>query len=151
MSQEFAVHHLAREAEDPGEADVQVGQDAGLAAGDHVVAQAGEIAGAGAADVEPGRGAGAACQPVRVDAQRGSARVDVGMEVDHSGHHDRTRQVAGDHRIRIERRAHGSDLAVVEGDVGDAVEIAAGIDHPRPAQQEVVAQRSPPRSLADPR
>ena len=53
----FADHDPPRKGEDAGEGDVQIGEDARLAPLDHMLAEAEEIAGPGAAGVDHGRDA----------------------------------------------------------------------------------------------
>ena len=125
---------------------MQVGQDARLAAGDDMVAQPREIAGAGAADVQPGRGPGAPRQLVGIDAQRRAARIDVGMEVDHAGHHDHARQVSLDRGIAVQLWPDRSDAAVGESHIGHGVDALAWIDQPCAAQQEIIAHDQRPPS-----
>ena len=137
----FAHHDVVREGVDAGEGDVQVGEDLGLAALDDVLAEALEVAGPGRADVEPGRRPGAARQLVGVDAQRGAAPIDVGMEVDHARHDDSATDLALDlGRARLRVGAQGRDLAVLEGDVQHLVGARARIDDP-PATQNNIEHR----------
>jgi hypothetical protein len=55
---------------------------------DHVLAEAREIAGPGAAGVDRGRDAGQAAELFRVDAERRAAPIDMGMQVDEAGGDD---------------------------------------------------------------
>ena len=90
----LAHHDAVGEAVDAGVRHVQVGEDAHLARLDHVLAEAGEVAGPGAAGVDRGGDAGGAAELLRVDAERGAAPVDVGVQVDQAGRDDRSRHVA---------------------------------------------------------
>ncbi len=62
--------------------DVQVGEDADLARLDHMLAEAREIAGPGAAGIDGGRDAGGAAEFLGVDAERGTNPVNMGVQVD---------------------------------------------------------------------
>ena len=88
----LAHHHGLGERVDAGERDVQVGEDAHRAGLDHVLAEAGEIAGPGAAGVDRSGDAAGAAEFLRVDAERGAAPIDMGVQVDQAGRDD----VAGD-------------------------------------------------------
>ena len=130
----FADHHLAREAVDAGEADVQVGQDAGLAALDDVVAEALEIAGTGAADVQPGGrpGSGGPAGRRRRPSEA-PPQIDVGVEVDHARHDDGAGGRA-DGGSAFEPGPDRGHLAARERHVGHGIDALAGIDHAAPAQ-----------------
>ena len=67
---------------DAGVRDVQIGEDAHLARLDHVLAEAREIARAGAAGVDRRGDAGGAAELLGVDAERGAAPIDMGVQVD---------------------------------------------------------------------
>ena len=67
-------HDPVREAEDAGVRDVQICEDTNLARLDHVLAEAREIAGAGAAGIDRGSDAGGATKLLGVDAERGAAQ-----------------------------------------------------------------------------
>ena len=77
-----------REGEDPGERDVEVGQDADRGALDDVRAEAVEVAGPGAAGIDQRGGARALRDRHRLHAEAGAAPVDVGVEVDQPRHHE---------------------------------------------------------------
>ena len=90
----LADHHVLGEGEDAGKRDVDVGQDARPGRLDHVLAEAGEIACAGAAGVDEGRRAAAPRDRLGVDAQRGAAPVDVRVQVDQPRRDDPSADVA---------------------------------------------------------
>ncbi len=77
-------HHARREGVDAGKGDMQIGKDAHLAALDHMLAEPRKVAGAGAAGIDCGRDAGAAAEILGVDAERGAAPVDMGVQIDQS-------------------------------------------------------------------
>ena len=119
----FADHHVAREAVDAGERDVEIGEDPAARALDDVVAEAREVAGPGAAGVDEGGGAAAPGQRVGVDAQRGAAPVDVGVQVDQPRHDEPAAGVDDvpgvvDRQVRLDRR----HATVAEADVELPVE-----------------------------
>ena len=106
---------------------------------DHVLAEAGEVAGAGAAGVDRGGDAGGAAELLRVDAERGAAPVDVGVQVDEAGRDDEAGHVADvGAGAAFEAWADAGDLAAGKGDVGDGIELLRGVDHPAAAQDEIV-------------
>ncbi|MGF6425162.1 hypothetical protein ABIE91_000382 [Bradyrhizobium elkanii] len=78
----LADHHAIREAEDAGVRNVQIGEDADLARLDHMLAEAGKVARAGAAGVDRGGDAGVAAKFLGVDAERGAAPIDMRVQVD---------------------------------------------------------------------
>ena len=123
----------------PAMRDVQVGEDAHLARLDHVLAEAGEVAGAGAAGVDRGGDAGGAAELLRVDAERGAAPVDMRVQVDEARRDDLARDVA--HvglGIALEIGRDLGDLAAREGHVHHPVDALRGVDHAAAAQDEVV-------------
>ena len=128
QAQLLALAHQdpVREGEDAGVRDVQVGQDAHRAALDHVLAEAGEVAGAGAAGID-GRGhARGAAELLRIDAERGAAPVDVGVQVDQARRDDAPRHVADvGGGAGLELRADARDLARREGHVRNGIEASA--------------------------
>ena len=135
----FSHHDPLREGVDPGEGDVQVGQDAHRAPLDHVLAEAGEIAGPSAAGVDAGRDRAAAGEVLGVDAERRASPIDVGVQIDEAGRDDEARHVAHLGALGFEALAHCGDLAAGEGDVGHAVEILRGVDHATVAKDEIEA------------
>ena len=83
---------------------------------DDVLAETGPIAGPGTAGVDRGGHARGAAELVGIDAERGAAPVDVGVQVDQAGRDD----IAGDvahFRGALQILAEAGDLAVGEGDV----------------------------------
>ena len=119
----FADHDPPREGEDAGKGDVEIGEDARFAPLDHVLAEAEEVAGPGAAGIDRGGHAARPGEVVGIDAERGSAPIDVGMEVDEAGHHDLAGNVAHVVRGGISLRTHACHLAAGEGNVGDRVDV----------------------------
>ena len=144
----LAHHDAVGEAEDAGVRHVQVGQDAHLGRLDHVLAETGEVAGARAAGVDRGRDAGGAAELLRVDAERGAAPVDVGVQVDQAGRDDRSRHVAHHSPgAALQLGADLGDLAAREGHVAHGIELLRGIDHASSPQDEIVGHGSPRCSL----
>ena len=132
----LAHHHRLGEGEDAGEGNVEVGQDADGRGFDHVLAEAVEVARPGAAGVD-GRGdAAGAGQQLRLDAERGAAPIDVGVQVDQAGRDDLaanvTRVGAGE---AVTDRRH---LAAGEGDVGHLVDALRGVDDPAALENQIV-------------
>ena len=84
----LADHDPMREAVDAGVGDVQIGQNADLARLDDVLAEAREITRAGAAGVDRRGDAGGAAELLGVDAERGAAPIDVGVQIDQTGGDD---------------------------------------------------------------
>ncbi len=102
---------------------MEIGQNPRLARFDHMLAETGKIAGASAAGIDKGRHPARAGNGAGVDSKRGSAPVDVGVEVDEARRDDSAGNVAHD-RAAVGREvvADGGDAAPCEGDVGDTVE-----------------------------
>src|SRR5579862_6564180 len=75
----FTDHDAVGEAEDAGMRDMQIGKDAHLAWLDHMLAEAREVARAGAAGVDRRGDAGRAAELLGIDAKRGAAPIDMGM------------------------------------------------------------------------
>ncbi len=86
----LADHDPMRETVDAGMGDVQIGQNANLARLDDVLAEAREIARAGAAGVDRRGDAGGAAELLGIDAERGSAPINVGVQIDQTGGDDVT-------------------------------------------------------------
>src|SRR5207237_3591 len=84
----FAHRDRLREAEDAGERDVHIGQDAHFRALHDVAAKTEEIAGAGTARIDEGGGPALGGEPVRIDAERSAAPVDMTVQVDEPGRDD---------------------------------------------------------------
>jgi hypothetical protein len=108
---------------------MQVGEDAHLRGLDHVLAEAGEVAGTGAAGIDGSGDARGAAELLRVDAERGAAPVDVGVQVDQAGRDDKARDVANVGGA-VEIGADAGNLARGEGDVRYGIEPLGGIDDP---------------------
>ncbi len=135
----FADHDILAEAEDAGEGDVEIGQDAGAGALDDMPAKAQEVAGPGAASVDEGGGAAPGRQAIGIDAQRGAAPIDMAVQVDQAG---RDHAIGGvDQLAGIVARQAGSQLrhlAVGEGDIGRSIDALAGIKHPAAMNHQIV-------------
>ena len=132
-------HDAVGEGVDAGMRHVQVGQDAHLARLDHMLAEAGEIAGTGAARIDCSRHARGAAELLCIDPERGGAPVDVGVQVDQAGrydHPDTSRTWSrGRPPARAERCGH---LAACESHIGNGIELLRRVDHP-PAAKKAVA------------
>ena len=138
----LAHHHAVREAEDAGVRHVQVGQDAHLRRLDHVLAETGEVTWPRAAGVDRCRHAGGAAELLRVDAERGAAPVDVGVQVDEARGDDKAGYIADvGFGVGAQRGPDARDLAAGESDVGHRVELLRRIDHAAAAQDEIIGHR----------
>ncbi|GMO90059.1 hypothetical protein BwSH17_77590 [Bradyrhizobium ottawaense] len=138
----LADHDPVREAEDAGMRHVQISKDADLARLDHMLAEAGEIAGSGAASVDRRGDAGEAAELLGIDAERGAAPIDMGVEIDQPRRHDELRDVAHlGARVGLEGAADRRHLAAGKGDIGHGIELLGGVDHPPPAQDQVERHR----------
>ncbi len=127
------------EGEDAGERDVEIGQDADRRALDDVGAEAMEVAGSGAAGIDQGSGARAPGHRLRLHAEAGAAPVNMGVQVDQTGHHELARgrdDLA--RRGSIDLGLDGRDPAILERDVGAPIPSLRGIDHPPAPDYEVV-------------
>ena len=134
----LADHDPMREAEDAGVRDMQIGENADLARLDHVLAEAREIARAGAAGVDRRGDAGGAAELLGVDAERGAAPIDVGVQIDQARRDDVTRHVAHvGSRIDLELVSDLGHLAGGEGDIRHGVELLGGVNHPAAAQDQI--------------
>ena len=119
---------------------MQISQDAHLAALDHMLAESGKVAGTGAAGIDGGGDARPAAEIFRVDAERGPAPIDVGVQIDQSRGDDAAGYVVDvGLGVGAQSRADARHLAVREGDVGHDVEFLGGIDDAATAQDEIVA------------
>jgi hypothetical protein len=138
----FADHHARGEREDARKRDVQVSEDAHLAALDHMLAKSREVAGAGASGIDGGRDARAAAEILSVDAERGPAPIDIGVQIDQPGGDNAAGDIADvGLRLRAQPRSDAGDLAIGEGDVHYGIELLRGIDHTAAAQDEIEAHR----------
>src|SRR5712675_3013797 len=90
----LADHDPMREAENAGVRHMQVGENADLARLDHMLAEACEIARAGAAGIDRRGDAGGAAELLGVDAERGATPIDVSVQIDKARGDDVTRYVA---------------------------------------------------------
>ncbi len=118
---------------------MQIGEDADLAQLDHVLAEAGEIARAGAAGVDR---RGDARRPSRTPRRRCRARCRPNRRgcADRSGRASRCNRetsrtsVAGSGLELVSDRSH---LTAREGDIGHGIELLGRVDHPTPAQDQI--------------
>ncbi len=134
----LADHDPLREAEDAGMRDMQIGQNADLARLDHMLAEAREIARPGAAGVDRRGDAGGAAELLGVDAERGAAPIDVGVQIDQAGGDDVARHVAHiGSRIGLEPVSDHDHFAGGEGNIRHGVELLGGVDHPAAAQDQI--------------
>ena len=102
---------------------MQIGEDAHLARLDHVLAEAGEVAGPGAAGIDRRGHAGRAAELLGVDAERGAAPIDMGVQVDQAGRDDVARHVAHlGPRIGLELVSDPRHLAAGKSDIRDRVD-----------------------------
>ena len=139
-----------REAEDAGKRDMQIGEDAHLARLDHVLAEAGEIARAGAAGIDRRGDAAGAAELLGIDAERGAAPIDVGVQIDQAGRDDITRHVAHvGRRIGLEFASDRGHLAAGKGDIRYGVELLGRIDDPAAAHDQIERHRNLRVSSAD--
>ncbi len=129
MSAHSPIITVDENAIDPGEGEVEIGEDADRRGLDDVMAEAMEIAGPSAAGIDAGGDAAAPRHLGRIDAERGSAPIDMGVQIDQPRRHDEARDVAHlGSRPRREIGADRGDAAVREGNVGDLVDPLARID-----------------------
>jgi hypothetical protein len=108
-----------------------------------MLAEAVEVAGAGAAGVDHRGDAALPCELVGVDPERGAAPIDVGVEVDQAGRDDLAGDVA-DVGSRPAVPADARDLAAGKSDIDDRIEILGWIDDAAVAQDEIVGDGEPP-------
>src|ERR1700680_1301609 len=106
---------------------MQIGEDARLAPFYHMLAEAAEVAGPGAARVDRRGHPALPRELVRIDAERGAAPIDVGVQVDEPRHDDFAGDIADVGRGSV-MPAHACDLAAREGDVGNRVEVLGRVD-----------------------
>src|SRR5262249_20164086 len=130
-------HHRPAEGEDAGERDVEISENPHRRGLDHMAAEPGEVAGTGAAGIDQSGGAAAPGDGASVDAERGAAPVDVGMQIDQPWADKKAGDVA-DLAGPIEPLADRGDLAAGEGDVALGIDALAGIDQMPAAQDEVM-------------
>src|SRR5450631_2517905 len=139
----LADHDPMREAEDAGVRDMQISEDADLARLDHVLAEAREITGAGAAGVDRRGDARGAAELLGVDADRSAAPIDMGVQIDQARSDDVTRYVAHvGFRIDTELVSDPDHLAGGEGDIRHGVELLRGVNHPTAAQDQIERHRN---------
>jgi hypothetical protein len=97
-----------------------------------------EIARPGAAGVDRRGDAGGAAELLGVDADRGAAPIDMGVQIDQARGNDVTRHVAHvGSRIDLERVSDRDHLAGGEGDIRHGIEFLGGVDHPTAAQDQI--------------
>ncbi len=117
---------------------MQISENANLARLDHVLAEAREITRASAAGVDRRGDAGGAAELLGIDAERGAAPIDVGVQIDQAWGDDVTRHVAHvGARIGLEPVSDHDHLAGGEGDIRYGVELLGGINHPAAAQDQI--------------
>ena len=134
----LADHDPMREAVDAGMRDMQIGQNADLARLDHVLAESQKITRTGAAGVDRRSDAGRAAKLLGIDAERGAAPIDVGVQIDQAGADDVTRHIP--HlgcRIGLQFASDRCHLAGGEADILHGVELLRGINHPAAAQDQI--------------
>jgi hypothetical protein len=102
-----------------------------------VAAEAGEVAGAGAAGIDQSGGAAASRDGGGVDPDRGAAPIDMGVQVDQPGRDEQTADIAGVGRGFVDALADGDDLPAGESDVAAGVDSLRGIDEVAAAQDEI--------------
>ena len=108
-----------------------------------MLAEAGEVAGPGAAGIDRGRDAAVAAERVGIDAERGPAPIDMGVEVDQAGRDDEAREIADVGAGVVEPIADLRNLAAREGDIRHPVEILRRVDHAPALEDEVVGHFAP--------
>ena len=86
-----------------------------------MAAKALEVAGPGAAGVDRRRDAARSAELLGVDAERGAAPVDMGVQVDEARRHDVAGDVAHISALTRQPVAERRHPAIAEGDVGDPV------------------------------
>ncbi len=148
----LADHDGGGEGVDARKRDVEIGEDTGVRRFDNVLAEPGEIAGTGRAGVDRGGDATGAAELVGIDAKRGAAPVDVGVEVDQAGCDDEARRIAdlgGGAGGELARIADAFDSAVLECNVGDAVDALRRIDDAAAADDEIGHGVSPLLTVRD--
>src|SRR5579883_749832 len=97
-----------------------------------------EIAGPGAAGIDEGGGAAAPGQRRRVDAERGPAPIDMGVEVDEAWSDDVASRIPHDcARGRPKIGSDADNAAIGEGDIGDPVDPLARIDDAAAFEDEI--------------
>ena len=97
----------------------------------------GKLPAPGAARVDEGGDAAGPRHDVGIDAERGAAPVDVGVEVDEAGRDDEAGDVA-DFGSGVGRQAlaEGGDLASGKGNVHHAVEALRRVEHAAAAEDQ---------------
>ena len=137
------IRQLPGRPDQANRGDVEQRKGANLVGLDHVAAEAGEVVGAGAADVEPGGDAGAGGDRIGVDAPVGRAPVDVGVEIDQAR---RDVLTAGVMHLRgcrlVDAGFDGGDLSILDGDVELARIPGTRIDHFAARNQQIVCWRA---------
>ena len=139
-------HHRLAEGKDAGEGDIQIGQDADGRRLDHVAAKSGKVAGTGASGIDQGGGAAAPGDGGSIDADRGTAPIDVGMKVDQPGRNEKTADVAGVARRVIDALADRDDFPFGKSNVASGVDPLRRIDEVTAAQNEI--KHGPPFSVS---
>jgi len=131
----LADHDPVREAENAGVRYMQIGENADLARLDHMLAEARKVARAGAAGVDRGGDAGGAAKFFGVDAERGAAPIDMGVQIDQARGDDVPRHVTHvGSGIGLELFSDHRHLAAGEGNVRHGVKLLGRIDDAAAAQ-----------------
>jgi hypothetical protein len=123
-----------------GKGDMEVGEDAHVAALDHVLAEPREVPWTRAARIDRGRDARAAAEFLSVDAEWRAAPVDMRVQIDQSGRDDRAGHIANvGVGIRLQPGSDPGDFTLRERDIAHGVELLRRIDHAASPQDEVVS------------
>jgi hypothetical protein len=111
---------------------------ANLARLDHVLAKTRKITRAGATGVDRRGDAGGTTKLLGVDAERGAAPIDVGVQIDQAGGDDVARHVAHiSSGIGLELLSDHGHLAAGEGDIPHGIEFLGGVNHPTATQDQI--------------
>src|SRR5262249_60462631 len=138
----LAYHDARRGGENAGERNMEIREDAHLAAFDHMFAESRKVTGPRATGIDRSSDAGTAAKIFGVDAERGAAPVDVGVQVDEARGDDKAGYIADvGFAIGAERGADARPPAARESDVSHRVELLRWIDDAAAAQDEVIDHR----------
>src|SRR5712691_8236300 len=139
----LADHDRRGERKDAGKRHVEVRQDAQRRRLDDMPPKAMEIAGTGAAGIDKRRRAAARRERRGVDPERGSAPIDMGVQVNEAGHDNEAARI--DDLLPAQRQTGPDrrDPAVAKADIGDLVAPVCRIDDPAALEDEI-QHRLPP-------